>query len=239
MQPNEQPQNSGEEQKDQKEKEMEHPVENDTPGEEDVEEKNPECVSTEAKNKEEEKKVEPNYRELIEKMSDEDIKLLFGQAAQSIFYLESLKRVKADYDNYEKRMEREQANIYKYANQNLLKKLIELLDILEKALCVSPQTIEKNFWDGIVLFHKEFLKILQEFHVSTIEAVGKRFDPTYHEAMLQQETEKYPEFTVMQEFQKGYTFQDRILRPSKVVISRKVAPKQEEKKANGSEPKPQ
>ena len=129
-------------------------------------------------------------------------------------------RASAELENYKKRTQKEMADFRKYANASLVKELLGVVDNLERAIESSNGSNEKEqLLDGLDLTLKELLKIFKTFHACPIEALGKPFDPCYHQAMMQQETSDQPENIVLNELQKGYMIHDRLLRPAMVVVS--------------------
>ncbi len=180
------------------------------------------------KNQSREKEIpeeQENLRSLLAKMSDEDLVSLVEKAQTSNFYLDALQRLKAEYENFQKRSDKERSAYLKYASQPLLSKLMSVLDIFETAIQAGAQiqgnSAEQKFFEGIDIAHKEFLKVLQEFGMNKIQSVGGKFNPAYHEAIQQKESAEHPEMTVVEEVQTGYLFYDRLLRASKVIVSRK------------------
>jgi molecular chaperone GrpE len=109
----------------------------------------------------------------------------------------------------------------KYANQSLLKEMLSVVDNLELAISSSNdgENADKNLIEGLNLTLNEILRVFEKFNVTPIEAQGKTFDPAYHEAVMREETDDYPENTVISEFQKGYLIHDRLLRPAMVVVA--------------------
>lgn len=164
-----------------------------------------------------------DYKSLVAQMQEEDLALLFEKVKMADLYLDTLQRLKADYENYQKRIERDRLTLMKYVHQPLMVKLIGVQDILDKAISAGAQSQDKNFFDGICLANKEFQKILQDFSVQKVKAVGEKFNPLYHEALRQVESDK-PDMTIVEEIQTGYILHDRLLRASKVVVSRKITP---------------
>jgi len=136
-------------------------------------------------------------------------------------------RVSAEFENYKKRSAREMGDFRKYANQSLIKEMLAVVDNLERALNSSNgiSSNDKCMADGVSLTLKEILKVFEKFNVKPIEAIGQPFDPTFHQAMMQEETDDYPENTVITELQKGYMIHDRLLRPSMVVVAAPKAKK--------------
>ncbi len=140
-------------------------------------------------------------------------------------------RVTAEFENYKKRSTREMDDFRKYANQSLIKEMLAVVDNLERALNSSNgnNSIDKCMADGVNLTLKEILKIFEKFNVKAIESVGQPFDPNFHQAMMQEETDNYPEKTVITELQKGYMIHDRLLRPAMVVVAASKAKKDDNK----------
>jgi len=142
---------------------------------------------------------------------------------------ERLLRVSAEFENYKKRMQRWEADYRKYANEALIKELLPVVDNLERAVNCSgdafrgeakAESEDACVLEGVEMTLSEILKIFKKFHVTEIEALGKPFDPAYHMAMMQEDSNEHPENTVISEFQKGYMIHDRLLRPAMVVVSK-------------------
>jgi len=137
-------------------------------------------------------------------------------------HYERLLRVSADFENFKKRSFRETDDFRKYANELLLLELLTVVDNLERA--IQSTNSEKNavgcVIEGVEMTLKALLKIFERFSVKLIEAVGKPFDPNFHQAMMQEASDSHPENTIIREFQKGYMLHDRLLRPSMVVVSK-------------------
>jgi molecular chaperone GrpE len=141
------------------------------------------------------------------------------EAAQSY---DRFLRVAAELENYKKRASRDMEELRKYATEGLLKDLLPVVDNLERAIHSANQADGSD--DGIVvgieMTLKEVEKILEKNQVKAVHAVGMPFDPVYHQAFMTEDSEEYPENTVVQEFQRGYTLHDRLLRPSMVIVSK-------------------
>jgi molecular chaperone GrpE len=129
--------------------------------------------------------------------------------------LKNLRYLQADFDNYRKQFEKEKLNIIKLANENLIKELIIILDDFENALNLIEN--EKNN-EGLKLLHKKFFKTLENNGLKQIEALGKKFDPNFHEVLMKEISEA-EEGTILEEIQKGFMLQSKVIRPSKVKIS--------------------
>ena len=133
-----------------------------------------------------------------------------------------LLRVSAEFENYKKRSVRELEEFRKYANQALIKEMLSVVDNLELAIKSSQGDSSQNngLVEGLDMTHKEILRVFEKFNVKPIAATGQPFDPNFHEAVMQEETDDDPENTVINEFQKGYMIHDRLLRPAMVVVAK-------------------
>jgi molecular chaperone GrpE len=129
-------------------------------------------------------------------------------------------REKAELENFKKRLTKEKEDFVQFANERLLKELVQIEDNLERAMEVPNATLE-SFKEGIDMIQKQFATFLKNQKVEAIEALEKPFDPNLHEVLTQQESDEHEEGTVIQEYSKGYTLNGRILRSTKVVISKK------------------
>jgi molecular chaperone GrpE len=137
-------------------------------------------------------------------------------------HYDRLLRLSAEFDNYKKRTSREMTDVVRYANEKLLKDLLIVVDNLERAISSADQDnpTDSSLVEGIHLTLNEVLKILQQYNVQPVKALGESFDPAIHQAMMQQEVENEPANTVVQEMQKGYRIHERLLRPAMVVVSK-------------------
>lgn len=145
-------------------------------------------------------------------------------------------RIAAEMDNTRKRLERERADGVAYANENILKEMLPIVDNLERALQHGKTDVSnKSLLEGVLITLKGFKDTLARFGCASFEATGKAFDPNVHEAVMQQETREQPESTVIQELQKGYTLHERLLRPAMVVVSKLPKGSKEQPTASQSE----
>ena len=133
-----------------------------------------------------------------------------------------LLRLSAEFENYKKRSSREIEEFRKFANQSLIKEMLSVVDNLELAInsTNSHKAIDKDLLQGLEMTHREILKVFEKFNVKPIDAKGQPFDPTFHEAVMQEETNDYAKNTVINEMQRGYMIHDRLLRPSMVVVAK-------------------
>lgn len=131
-----------------------------------------------------------------------------------------LLRVHADYDNFRRRTREEKERDAKYRSQNLVEEILPVLDNFERALNVETTNDEsKSILQGMDMIYRQLLDALKKEGVSVIDAVGKPFDPNYHQAVMQVNEEGYESNTVVEELQKGYMLKDRVIRPSMVKVN--------------------
>ncbi len=134
-------------------------------------------------------------------------------------------RTYADFENYRKRMQRDLADFRKYANEQLAMELLSVVDHLALALKHAAEAGETNegLRQGVELVYKQFRDVLEKFGVKPFKAEGEPFDPAKHDAVMQVSTSNAPENTVVQVFQDGYLYHEKILRHAKVGVA-KAAP---------------
>ena len=132
-------------------------------------------------------------------------------------YLDALQRLKAEFDNYRKRVARDQQELAARAHERLVKELVPVLDDLERALEAASEHEEAKLEEGVRLVHRSLAALLAREGLSEVETNGK-FDPHTQEALLSQPSDE-EEGSVIQVLQKGYKLGDRVLRPARVVIS--------------------
>lgn len=156
----------------------------------------------------------------------EQLEELKARATRAEEHWERLVRTTADFDNFKKRAARERTEAIQFANSALLQKLLPVLDSFEMALAAVQTTKDdkaSSLQAGIVMVQSQLKSILAEAGLEPIDATGKDFDPTQHEAVSQQETTEAPEGRVVQQIRKGYKLRDRLLRPAAVVVARPPA----------------
>jgi len=135
-------------------------------------------------------------------------------------YLDALQRLKAEFDNYRKRVARDQQELAARAHERLVRQLVPVLDDLERALEAASEHEEAKLEEGVRLVHRQLAELLAREGLVEVETNGK-FDPHSQEALLAQPSEE-EEGTVIQVLQKGYKLGDLVLRPARVVISQGV-----------------
>jgi len=134
-------------------------------------------------------------------------------------------RARADLENYRRRAQKDKEDLAKFANENLLRELLPVLDNLSRALDHAREGESESgaLLQGVEMTLLQFNKALEQFGVTPVETVGQTFNPDCHEAMGQLETTEHPPNTVVQELQKGYYLNQRLLRPALVMIAKAPA----------------
>ena len=138
-------------------------------------------------------------------------------------------RLQAEFENFRRRSLKEKQESARFGHQNIVKDLVSAVDNLERAMEHGAQFagVEvRGVLDGIALVHREILAALEKHGVSQIDAAGQVFDPAVHEAIGQIPNPDVPANTVVQVLQKGYVIHDRMVRPSRVLVSRELTPEE-------------
>jgi molecular chaperone GrpE len=132
-------------------------------------------------------------------------------------------RLAADFENYKRRVRREREELFHYANENLIKELLETVDNLERALEHAQQSTEgsdsKTLLEGVELTYRSLMQALDKVGVQQVFPEGDEFDPSVHEAIRQTPSDELPAGSVVEVLQKGYLLKQRLLRPALVVVS--------------------
>jgi molecular chaperone GrpE len=138
-------------------------------------------------------------------------------AAEKTEMYDRLLRKQAEFDNFRRRTERDRSDFLQFAGMDLARELLPVLDDFERALkveCANP-----NYSKGIELIYQRLSEILKRMGVEPIEAAGKKFDPNLHEAVVRVPTDDVEDQTVLEEFQRGYNFKGKLLRPAMVKVA--------------------
>ena len=126
-------------------------------------------------------------------------------------------RTVADLENYKKRAIREKSDIIKYGNEELIKDILPFVDSLDRALEHDTGDVQA-FKDGVALIQEQLLCCLKKHGVERIETAGLNFDPNFHEALMQMESDQHEDNKIVSEMERGYLLNGRLLRPSKVCV---------------------
>ena len=140
--------------------------------------------------------------------------------AQAEEYLDGWQRARAELSNVKKRVERERSEMYVNARVAVIARFLEIMDDFERALQNVPQEFAGDGWiEGLTLIHRKFASFLEVEGVSEIEAAGKEFDPAFHEALSEQDSEEHQEGQIIVVVQKGYMLGGHVVRPARVIVA--------------------
>ena len=128
-------------------------------------------------------------------------------------------RLAADFQNFRRRVEKEKSDIYAYANEKIALDIIDVMDNFERALQHSEECADKQFVEGIGKIYKQLKSVLDENNIVEIKAEGEDFDPNFHNAVTSEENSDFESGKVIQALQKGYTLNDKVIRPSMVRVA--------------------
>jgi len=147
---------------------------------------------------------------------------LTQDAAKVQEYWDKCLRMQADLENTRKRLEREKQDFLKFANEGIIVELLNVLDDLERALELAQEKHQDQaaFLKGVEMILSHLYEMLKDYGVKPIEAKGKIFDPNFHEALLQEENKEFPQHTIIEELQKGYLLNERVIRTTKVKVTK-------------------
>lgn len=130
-------------------------------------------------------------------------------------------RIAAEMVNTLRRKDEETNRLLKYSNESLITELLPVIDNFERALNVDTKTTDiESYQKGMTMIYNSLKNILEKFEVKEIEAIDKEFDPSYHQAVMQEEKEGTKENIVIEVLQKGYTYKDKVIRPAMVKVSK-------------------
>jgi molecular chaperone GrpE len=154
--------------------------------------------------------------------ADENL-ILIGKLQNEVNeYKDRLLRKAAEFENYKRRTENDQLNLFKYAAESFIIKLLPVADDFERSLAHIDNNETKDInavKEGIRLVYDKLMKIFTDQGITKIDAVGKPFDVHFHEALMQKKAENVPPHTVIEELETGYIYKDKVIRHSKVVVS--------------------
>lgn len=135
---------------------------------------------------------------------------------------EKVLRLAAEMQNYKKRNETEKSNMLKYANEDLAKSLLPILDNFERAIRLDDNDLSdevSKFLSGFKMIYGSFVNVLNDIEVKEIECDGLEFDPVYHQAVLTEKDETKPSGVILEVLQKGYMYKDKVIRPAMVKVN--------------------
>ena len=126
-------------------------------------------------------------------------------------------RLAADFQNYKRRVEKEKSDIYQYANEKIALDIIEVMDNFDRAL--GHESTDAQFAEGVTLIYKQLKGVLDKHNIIEIPAVGQEFDPNFHNAVMTEDNPDFESGYVTEAFQKGYTLNGKVIRPSMVKVA--------------------
>jgi len=181
-----------------------------------IEETSEEVKPVEKKSKSSKKKSEKTvsikkYEQLVKELEQQKIST---EEMRDKYY-----RLAAEFDNYKKRMSKEFEIINKYAGEKVLKEIVTVFDDIVRAV-ENESEDQASESTGMTMIHKKFQKVLSDLEVKPIVSLGQDFDPDLHHALMVREDEGVDPDKVVEEFEKGYIFKDRVIKHSKVVVSK-------------------
>lgn len=156
--------------------------------------------------------------------TEEELKKELEKARNDYLYL------RAEFDNYRKQVIKERSDLLKYGAERMVLALLDVVDNFDRALSteVTAENVE-SFRQGVALTAQEFHKALESFGVRVVECDGQPFDPSIHEALSSEETDRVPEGHITQVFRQAYKLHDRIIRPAQVVVAKAPSAKSDDK----------
>lgn len=151
----------------------------------------------------------------------EELRSQLAQKDQGLAHLKDrLLRLAAEFDNFKKRSRKERSDLVLFANEELIKQFLPVLDNFERALENGrQQAVPESFFKGIELIYNQASRTLERIGLKHIEVVGQSFDPNLHEAVMRDADSELPENTVVQEFRRGYSLNDKVIRQAMVSVS--------------------
>ncbi|MBU3958507.1 MAG: nucleotide exchange factor GrpE [Candidatus Omnitrophica bacterium] len=180
-------------------------------------------MNMEDKDKKEPKKQDENQQEKVISLKESEYLTLKEEADKAREYWDRLLRLQADFENIRKRLEKEKQDFIKFANEGIILELLNILDDLERSveLAQSQHQDLSVFLKGVEIILAHLYDMLKGYGIKPIKAEGKLFDPHLHEALMQADDKNLPEHTIIEELQKGYLLNDRVIRTAKVKVSKK------------------
>ena len=157
------------------------------------------------------KSLKAKIKLLEQDLSDQN-KELEGKSDKSV-------RLLAEFDNYKRRTQEDRLKLLKYAGEDLAKSLLPILDDLQRTISTDSKTDEKILKEGIELIISKMIKAFDDQGISAFDSIGQDFDADLHEALMSEESDK-GEDVILKEFEKGYMYNDKVLRHAKVVVSK-------------------
>jgi len=175
-------------------------------------------MAAEAEELKEEAKAEDANADAAEETAEksEEEKAAEAEAAESERYM----RLMAEFQNFKKRAAKEKTDIHAYANEKIVNELLPVLDNFERALASSPSDDPQAYAKGMSLIFEQMTSALDKNGVKEIAALGETFDPNLHNAVMMEDSEEYESGKISKVLQKGYTLNEKVVRPAMVAVSK-------------------
>ncbi|WP_440111214.1 nucleotide exchange factor GrpE [Paenibacillus sp. QZ-Y1] len=155
-----------------------------------------------------------------EEMADQEQDELARLKAEAEEQQQRFVRAQADFDNFRRRTQKEKEELAKYASMKLVTELVPVIDNFERAMATVPEGTEsESFGKGMQMIFRQLETVLNNEGLTTMNSVGQPFNPEFHQAIMQVESDEYEEGIVVEEVQKGYMLKDKVLRPAMVKVS--------------------
>lgn len=164
-----------------------------------------------------EETVDEQLEEQAEAAQDNELEQAKAQAEENH---QRYLRAQADFDNFRRRTLKEKEDLAKYASLKLVTELVPILDNFERAIATNPNSGDtESFTKGVDMIFRQLQQVLEQEGLTAMNTVGEAFNPEFHQAIMQVESDEYEEGIVVEEVQKGYMLKDRVLRPAMVKVS--------------------
>lgn len=141
-----------------------------------------------------------------------------GEDDNTVKLKETIARLQADFQNYRNRTEKEKTSIYSYANESLIKKLLPVIDNLERAMATEKE--HDAFYEGVEMIYNELIKVLEDEGLERFDPTNEKFDPNFHHAVFMEESETVESEHIIETFQIGYKIKDKVIRPAMVKVAK-------------------
>ena len=174
-----------------------------------------ECEECEETTEEADASEEKESKGFFGKKKDKKITALEEKVAE---LEDRTKRQMAEFENFRKRTEKEKSQMFETGAKSVVEKILPVIDNFERGLASIEADNKDSFYDGMCMIHKQMLSELEKIGVTPIEAIGKEFDPNFHNAVMQVESDEFESGVVAQELQKGYMYRDTVVRYSMVAV---------------------
>ena len=181
-------------------------------------EENEKIISGEETQQQEHQPEENNGEEkkkFFQKKADKKVAALEEKVAE---LEDKTKRQMAEFENFRKRTEKEKSHMFETGAKSVIEKILPVIDNFERGLAAIEPDNKDSFYDGMCMIHKQMMAELEKIGVTPIEALGKEFDPNFHNAVMQVESEEFETGIIAQELQKGYMYRDTVVRYSMVAV---------------------